>query len=80
MKKPLFRLCVVVVLIVGLITGLGCDGSETREAVDDTVKELSGQKHVERMQKMKKTIQTTQDQQNERYQVLEEETKQGASE
>ncbi len=34
----------------------GCEGSEQREQVDDTVKELSGQKNVERFDQMKKNI------------------------
>ena len=46
-------------LILALLTGLafaGCEGTETREKVDDTVKELSGQKNLERMDQMKKDI------------------------
>ncbi len=46
-------------LILVLLTGLalaGCEGTESREKVDDTVKELSGQKNLERMDQMKKDI------------------------
>jgi len=46
-------------LLLVLITGLflaGCDGTDSREMVDDTVRELSGQKNLERMQQMKKDI------------------------
>lgn len=68
MKISVFRLCIYGVLVMAC---LGCDGSPSREAADETVKELSGQKHVERMKKMKKTIQTTNDQQTDRYQELE---------
>ena len=34
----------------------GCEGTETHEKVDDTVKELSGQKNLERMDQMKRDI------------------------
>jgi len=46
-------------LILDLFTCLalaGCEGTESRENVDDTVKELSGQKSLERMDQMKKDI------------------------
>jgi hypothetical protein len=42
-----------------LLTGLvfyGCEGTDSREKVDDTVKEFSGQKNLERMEQMKKDI------------------------
>ena len=51
----------------------GPGGYGTLLRYGDTVKELSGQKHVERMKKMKKTIETTQGQQNGRYQALDAE-------
>ncbi|RPH52523.1 MAG: hypothetical protein EHM85_02520 [Desulfobacteraceae bacterium] len=34
----------------------GCEGTDSRGKVDDTVKELSGQKKVEQMDQMKKDI------------------------
>ena len=43
------------VLLTGLVLA-GCDGTDSREKVDDTVKELSGQKNLERMDQMKKDI------------------------
>ena len=43
------------VLLTGLVLG-GCEGTDSREKVDDTVKELSGQKSLERMKQMKKDI------------------------
>ena len=46
---PLLILCAV--LVLG-----GCEGSEPRNQVDDTVKELSGQRQVEQMDKMKKNL------------------------
>ena len=47
---PLF-----LVLLSGLVIA-GCEGSDSREKIDDTVKELSGQKNLERMDQMKKDI------------------------
>jgi len=43
------------VLLTGLVLA-GCEGTDSRESVDDTVKELSGQKNLERMKQMKKDI------------------------
>jgi hypothetical protein len=43
-------------LLLALLTFSGCEGTETRDKVDDTVKELSGQKNIERMDQMKKNI------------------------
>lgn len=35
---------------------VGCNGSDSRKKVDDTVKELAGKKQVDQMKKMKKDI------------------------
>ena len=46
-------------LLFVLLTGLalvGCEGTDSREKIDDTVKEFSGRKSLERMDKMKKDI------------------------
>ena len=46
-------------LLLVLLTALalaGCEGTESREKIDDTVKEFSGQKNLERMDQMKKDI------------------------
>lgn len=44
----------------------GCEGTESREQVDDTVKELSGQKKLEQMDRMKKNIGNIEKQQADR--------------
>jgi len=63
MKKisflPLIILCAALVFC-------GCEGNETREQADDTVKELSGQKNVERMKQMKQNIGDIEKQQEDR--------------
>jgi len=46
----------LVFVLLGLLVLAGCEGTDTREKVDDTVKELSGKKNVERMEQMKKNI------------------------
>ncbi len=56
-------------LVLALLTGLslaGCEGTDSREKVDDTVKEFSGQKNLERMDQMKKDIGDIKKQQTDR--------------
>ena len=50
----------------------GCEGTETREKVDDTVEELAGKKNLDRMDQMKKDIDKAQQQQLERFKKTEE--------
>ena len=50
----------------------GCEGTKTREQVDDTVEELAGKKNLDRMDQMKKNINKAQQQQAERYKKTEE--------
>jgi len=68
MKKisslPLIILCAALVFC-------GCEGSETREQADDTVKELSGQKNVERFDQMKKNIGEIENKQEDRLKEVE---------
>ena len=44
----------------------GCEGTDSREKVDDTVRELSGQKNIERFDQMKKDIDKIKKQQADR--------------
>lgn len=57
------------VLITGLVLA-GCEGSDSREKIDDTVKEFSGQKNLERMDQMKKDIDDINKRQAERLKEL----------
>ena len=57
------------VLLTGLVLA-GCEGTDSREKVDDTVKELSGQKNLERMDQMKKDIDDINKQQAERLKEI----------
>jgi len=54
-KKTFKTWLLLLVLLTGLVLA-GCEGTKSRENVDDTVKELSGQKSLERMEQMKKDI------------------------
>lgn len=61
-------------LFLVLLTGLalaGCEGTESREKVDDTVKEFSGQKNLERMDQMKKDIDDINKKQADRLKEIE---------
>jgi hypothetical protein len=53
-------------VLLALLAFSGCEGTETREKVDDTVKELSGKKNLERMDQMKKNIDDINKQQADR--------------
>lgn len=50
----------------------GCEGSEPRDKVDDTVKELSGQKQVEQMDRMKKKLDAINKKQADRLKQFDE--------
>ena len=69
MKKiwllPLLILCATPVFY-------GCEGSEPREQIDDTVKELSGEKNLELMDKVIKDIGAIQSRQEDRLKQFDE--------
>jgi hypothetical protein len=58
------------VLLTGLVLA-GCEGSDSREKIDDTVEEFSGQKSLERMDQMKKDIDDINKKQAERLKEIE---------
>lgn len=49
----------------------GCEGTETRSQVDDTVEELAGKKQVDRMGKMKDDLERIQTEQAKRIDQIE---------
>ncbi len=64
------KACKTLTLVLVLFTFLviaGCDGTDTREQVDDTVKELTGKKKLDQMDQMKKDINKASQQQEERF-------------
>ena len=69
------RACKHLTLVLVLLAVLaidGCEGTDTREKVDNTVEELAGKQNLDRMDKMKKTINKAQQQQLERFKKIEE--------
>lgn len=50
----------------------GCEGSDTRKEVDNTVEELAGKKKVDQMKEMERDIGDIQKQQSERLEQLDE--------
>jgi outer membrane murein-binding lipoprotein Lpp len=53
--KACKKLTLVLVLCAFLAIA-GCEGTDTREQIDDTVKELTGKKKLDQMDQMKKDI------------------------
>jgi len=70
-RKACKHLTLVLVLFAFLAMA-GCEGTDTREKVNDTVEELAGKKDLDRMEKMKKTLNRAQEQQQDRYKKTEE--------
>ena len=74
-RKACKHLAPVLVLFAFLAMA-GCEGTDTREKVNDTVEELAGKKDLDRMDRMKKTINKAQEQQQDRYKKTEESAEQ----
>jgi hypothetical protein len=67
--------CKNLTLVLFLFTFLafsGCEGTDTREQVDDTVEELTGKKNIDRMDQMKKNINKATQQQADRFEKTNE--------
>ena len=56
----------LVLVLFAFLAMTGCEGTDTREKVNDTVEELAGKKDLDRMDRMKKTIHKAQEQAQER--------------
>jgi outer membrane murein-binding lipoprotein Lpp len=71
----IIKACKHLTLILVLFTALGiagCEGTDTREHVDDTVKELAGKKKIDQMDQMKKDINKAAQQQADRFKKTDE--------
>ena len=64
--KKTFKTWPLILVFLTCLALAGCEGSDSREKVDDTVKEFSGQKNLERMDQMKKDIGDIKKQQTDR--------------
>jgi len=62
----------MVLVLFAFLAVAGCEGTETREQVDDTVKELAGKKNIDRMEEMKKDINKARQQQADRFKKIDE--------
>ena len=62
----------LILVLFGFLAIAGCEGTETREQVDDTVKEFAGKKNLDRMDQMKKDINKAQQQQADRFKKTDE--------
>ena len=70
MKTPI-KLSILIIC-TALVFG-GCEGSEPREQIDVTVKDLAGQEQVEQMDRMKKSLDTINQKQADRLKQFDEE-------
>jgi outer membrane murein-binding lipoprotein Lpp len=69
-KKTFKTWLLFLVPLTGLVLA-GCEGTDSREKVDDTVKEFTGQKSLERMDQMKKDIDDINKKQADRLKEIE---------
>jgi hypothetical protein len=73
MKRITWKLKILLpILSVAVLLFSGCEGSEPRNQVDDTVREVTGAKHVERYQDMKKDLKVIEEQKANHARQLEE--------
>ena len=57
-------------LLSSVLLMAGCEGTESRNQVDDTVEELAGKKQVDQMKSMKEDLEQIQTQQADRLKQL----------
>ena len=63
----------VLVLVLGLaLMAAGCEGTDTRSKVDDTVEELAGKKDLDRYQRMQDDLGKIETRQSDSYRQLKE--------
>ena len=69
--KKRFKTQALILVLLTFLAFVGCEGTDSSKQVDDTVKELSGQKNLERMDQMKKDIDDINKKQAERLKEIE---------
>ena len=67
-----FKHLTPVLVIFAFLAVSGCEGTDTREKIDDTVEEFAGKKNLDRMEQMKKDLDKAREQQEERVKKTEE--------
>ena len=70
-RKKIGAMVVMAALSIALLMS-GCEGTETRNEVDDTVEELAGKKKVDQMKAMKEELGKIQTQQDDRLKQLDD--------
>ena len=60
----------VTVMLSAALLMAGCEGTETRNQLDDSVEELAGKKQVDQMKAMKEDLEQIQTQQADRLKQL----------
>ncbi|MBN1931894.1 MAG: hypothetical protein JW786_09845 [Desulfobacterales bacterium] len=68
----MFKNLTLVLVLFAFLAVMGCEGTDTREQVDDTVKEFTGKKNIDRMDQMKKDIHNAGQQQADRFKEIDE--------
>lgn len=66
------RVIITTVFLAATLLIGGCEGTESRNQVNDTVEELAGKKQVDRMKEMKKDLEDIQNQQADRLKTLQD--------
>ena len=69
--KKIFKTRLLFLVLLAGLALAGCEGTDSREKVDNTVKELSGQKNLELMDQMKKDIDDINKKQADRLKEIE---------
>lgn len=64
-------LMMILLVCMSLMPG-GCEGTDTREKVDDTVEEMAGKKNLDRYKQMKDDLGEIQKRKTEKYRQLDE--------
>jgi hypothetical protein len=65
------RICPIIVISL-FIAMAGCDRTETKEKIDDTVETFAGKKSVDQMKKMEKGVEDIQVRQDEMLKQLDD--------
>ena len=71
-RKWLGVVVMLAVMSAAAFLTAGCEGTETRSQVDDTMEELAGKKQVDQLNAMKKDLEQIQTQQADRLNQLDD--------
>jgi hypothetical protein len=63
---------IIIALLFSILALAGCEGSDTREQVDNTVEEFTGKKKVDQMKDMEKSVGQIEDLQSEKLKEMDD--------